>query len=420
MRTALFSILLAVGCTTGPEIVKEPVPGRDDLAMFTLHTSINDGLSEEITLTAPEGISSVLFEIRGDKGLYQLTRFRTPRGELIEGAAYQTRFAREVPGLVDWLYPNTPKLSLEPGEYKFTLYGENKGGDRIDEDIEIRIYAKKQQSFDTCGIHLDFLIDANALAAEDFDAAVDRMVVWANDLYAPRGVQILDYSITKINLPNPRFNVNETDTVMGQIDDVLRQARSTGTARKDSVHVVVVRTIGGSEPSGYAMGLPGPFDADRPNAAVLVSTDAYTDGQGQLNVDGLASTVAHEVGHFMGLYHTSESSGNAHDPIDDTPSCGDGACSPEFEKNIMTGGGGESRNIFTAGQAFVVKQHPLCIPTEFAPPMPKTCTLSCNAPQTCSIVGGDQACRPACDPDVTNSCTTGMCKPDDMGTFVCQ
>ena len=408
-----------VGCMTPDDgFTDVPIEGREDLSQRIINTRIVDGLSEEITINAPEGLQSVLMEVRGGKGLYFLQKFKTPSGELIEGGTYTTRFAREVPGLVDWLYPNSPTLSMESGEYKIRLLGETTDGDRLTEDVEIRLYAKKQTGIDTCGIHLDFLVDENAIDNSQFELAVDRMAAWVNNLYATKGIRILDYSISPISLPNPNFNVDDTTTVMGQIDDVLRQARSSGSARADSVHVVVVRNIGGSEPSGYAMGLPGPFDADRSNAAVLVSTDAYTDSDNLLDVEGLGSTVAHEVGHFMGLYHTSESNGAQHDPIPDSPQCDGGICSPEFEKNIMSSGGGASRDSVTNGQAFVMKQHPLCAPTQFEVNVP-TCDLSCDAPNTCSVVDGAKECRPACDPDAPE-CATGTCAPDDMGTFVCR
>jgi len=131
-------------------------------------------------VTAPEGLQSVLMEVRGNRGLYYLTKFQTPSGDLIEAGRYSTRFAREVPGLVDWLYPNTPTLSMEAGEYRLLLRGETTDGAKLNEDIEVRFYTKKQQDFDTCGVHLDFLVDNQAIDSADFEAALDRAVVWVN------------------------------------------------------------------------------------------------------------------------------------------------------------------------------------------------------------------------------------------------
>jgi len=421
MRTShlLATMFFVTGCMTpeGAEVLT--VDGRDDLAVHVFHARIENGLSNELVLNAPDGLQSVLMEVRGDKGLYYLTKFETPKGDLIEGAKYMTRFAREVPGLVDWLYPNTPTLEMEGGEYRILLRGETPGGGRVDEDVEIRLYTKQKQDFDTCGIHLDFLIDKQAIDAADFEIALDRAVVWVNNLYAPMGLRVLDYQITQITLPRPNFEADKAESVTKDVDNVLAQARNSGSARSDSVHVIVVRSIGGSEPAGYAMGLPGPFDADRSNAAVLVSTDAYTDGQGFLDVDGLSSTIAHEVGHYLGLYHTSEANGAQHDPLPDTAECTGSSCSTAFEKNIMTAGGGANRLALTSDQAFVMRQHPLCTPKDFStqPPM---CALNCTAPETCSILEGVSECRTACDPDAPSCITGTMCKPDDMGTFVCQ
>ena len=35
----------------------------------------------------------------------------------------------------------------------------------------------------------------------------------------------------------------------------------------------------------------------------------------------LGQTIAHEGGHFLGLFHTTEAKGTSHDPLPDTPEC---------------------------------------------------------------------------------------------------
>jgi hypothetical protein len=49
---------------------------------------------------------------------------------------------------------------------------------------------------------------------------------------------------------------------------------------------------------------------------------------GTCGSDTVAYTAAHEVGHFLGLYHTTEVLGNAFDPLVDTPRCPCATCRP--------------------------------------------------------------------------------------------
>ena len=46
----------------------------------------------------------------------------------------------------------------------------------------------------------------------------------------------------------------------------------------------------------------------------------YDNGSG-LNNQLLGETAGHEMGHFLGLFHPSESAGTLFDPIADTPQC---------------------------------------------------------------------------------------------------
>jgi hypothetical protein len=44
--------------------------------------------------------------------------------------------------------------------------------------------------------------------------------------------------------------------------------------------------------------------------------------------DSVAYIIAHEAGHFLGLYHTTEQTGDSFDPISDTRTCACTACAP--------------------------------------------------------------------------------------------
>ena len=208
--------------------------------------------------------------------------------------------------------------------------------------------------------------------------------------------------------------------------------------RTESIHILFVRSIGGSgeeatdgfNPLGYSMGLPGPYDVDQPNAAVLLGSDQYIDFSGELDIDGLTSSLAHELGHYMGLYHTSEKDGKDHDPIADTLQCSETfSCEEEFEFNIMTSafwlsGPQSKRHKFTEQQGAVIRRHPLCIPMAVERPVePAECETECEAPDTCAEINGLESCKRACTPDDPQTCmagAAGSCMVDDLGTFVCR
>ncbi len=73
---------------------------------------------------------------------------------------------------------------------------------------------------------------------------------------------------------------------------------------------------------GFAAGIPGPIGIHGTvGSGVVIGVDSHRDGGGNINIDTLGETMAHEVGHQLGLFHTTESEGTDHDFLPDTPEC---------------------------------------------------------------------------------------------------
>ena len=98
------------------------------------------------------------------------------------------------------------------------------------------------------------------------------------------------------------------------------------TAEHTALNLFVVDTISHSGiPTGViglSAGLPGPFNRDGTIVSGTLAEYNPLDTNGTI----LGFTLAHEFGHFVGLWHTSQtnSAGSAiigHDPIADTGSC---------------------------------------------------------------------------------------------------
>ncbi|MGZ3443119.1 MAG: hypothetical protein ACXVDD_26540 [Polyangia bacterium] len=357
MKRAL-ALCLVAGCAAqldAPTV--DAVPGRQDVTVLSYRAHVKGGLSEPVTIDLPAGVDAALVEIAGDSGEFRLAQLTTPSGrDVVESGGFVTRDAREVDGLVDWLYPNSPALAARVAT-----------------------------------------------------------------LYAQAGVAVADYTAATLHLGgSSELPLDGGKLTLPSLQALQAAVRAAG-ARPEALHLVVVRALddGNGPVAGYALGLPGPFAAARPTAAVLVSAAPFASpSTGVLDTEAMGVTCAHEIGHYLGLYHTSERDGGQHDPIGDTPECAGTSACPDAS-NVMFWTGGGARSKLTAGQGAVMRLHPL-VAAAAAPVVPAAdCADACNAGDSCVVLAGQSVCATACDPQ-NLPCTSGRCAPSDDGTFVCR
>lgn len=361
-RLFVITVVLGVavqGCTPDSSVTYEE---NDRLVVATTHTLLTEGLSERVTIDVPDGTESLLIEVSGDSGYYFLTEMVTPSGrDLVEAAVLVTRVAREIPGYVSWQYPANEIGGIEAGSYQFLVRAEKRDGSRLEEDtLTMTVYMRKSSSVAQCNLPLDFIVATDAIAAEDVDESIERLAIGVSEFFAPVNVNVPQYGVSRVHFPTMTVeeegDLGETAMALGSI---LTDALSNDRAREDAIHVFIVRSMG-TGLNGYSMGLPGPASGDWPSSGVLVSTTSFATGN-VLSPEMMSVSTAHEIGHYLGLYHTSERD-TFHDPISDTPECDQsGFCSEEgFERNLMTPGGSPDRYIVTPGQGNVLRRHPLC------------------------------------------------------------
>jgi hypothetical protein len=130
----------------------------------------------------------------------------------------------------------------------------------------------------------------------------------------------------------PYANVAEADlgTMVATAGSVL-SAESSGKA----VNIFLVNTIENSYSLlGISGGIGGPPAHGLPNSGVVVSTfgklDQYNPSCSvppcslakiEYDFADLEQTIAHEIGHYLGVNHPTEGSGDEHDFVPDTPVC---------------------------------------------------------------------------------------------------
>jgi hypothetical protein len=209
--------------------------------------------------------------------------------------------------------------------------------------------------------------EVTAETAEEHPRII-QMLANFSTIYEGAGI-----SVGTVNYLNAAEDLPQSvETTLGIDSDLSMLFQSTAGAPA-GVNVFFVSSIFKTELKngqtgivlGIAGGIPGPpFPAHgSPHSGVAISWDD-TFGEN----DKMGSVLAHEIGHYLGLYHTTEQSipGNPeltqHDPIADT--------AEDDPDNLMfwAAAGGTA---LSPGQAYVMLRHPsvwLSAPNETSDP----------------------------------------------------
>jgi hypothetical protein len=122
------------------------------------------------------------------------------------------------------------------------------------------------------------------------------------------------------------------------------------------LNVFLVRSLTSSVAAGEVVGvdgtIPGPSTFGGTGASgAAVSTQNLRWGRSSCTgggfrigcgADETAYVLAHEAGHFLGLYHVTEAGGTAFDPLRDTPMCPCDTCKPASATATCGRGAGAS------------------------------------------------------------------------------
>ena len=117
------------------------------------------------------------------------------------------------------------------------------------------------------------------------------------------------------------------DTFLAYDDSNSLRATVVNAERTRAVNVFVVQDYASSDGTlGEAGGIPGPLGLQGVDGAgVIVALDAHKTASGAVDTQLLGEVIAHEVGHQLGLFHTTESDGSRSEPLADTPACPESA-----------------------------------------------------------------------------------------------
>lgn len=335
-------------------------------------------LSETLRLQVPSravGVA-ILADGHGDD-LMIIGEMKDPKGRTLYD--FQDPFGSNVrffpsEGTLTQFLPSSPRAVPQAGTYSMRFIKEGRG-----RGVNVRALFKLSDG-DPQGGRLDvnfFFAGAKGISAgsakgdADFQRAVDTM----RQIYAQQDIEL--GQVSYCDLPKQERDIyGVIDSIDGINSELSRLFVTSGRAADlgcnpgRALNFFLVEEIVGGR-AGYIIlgisgGIPGPPGVHGTTQSGVAATMMGF----RRNPVQLGQTLAHEGGHYLGLFHTTEAEGNAFDPLSDTPECTiasdrnrDGIvdydeCKGKGRENLMFWAAGDDAEQLSADQGFVLSRNP--------------------------------------------------------------
>jgi hypothetical protein len=350
-------------CVPNPGVGTEnPQPGDLPFEIVCDGTFVEAGAFQgefdrhELRFTLSEGTTSfLLVPYTGAAPLYPV-EIEGPNGTLNLFADYP--FALSNPSFLinvtPLMVPQAPQFSdfVSGGDYKVTMAAQgglcfyvlskSDPGGRI--DLNVHLVGARGITASTAGEH------------EGFQRALSTF----SAIYGTQGVTLRNVRYLDVDDDTARRYtvVRSHEAVFKLVATSRKPSDDPDDVLSINVFLVDQFAIEGGGVLGVSAGLPGAagFHGGRGSGLVFAASVLRSP-------ELLGQVLAHEVGHYLGLFHTSESGGARYDPLEDTPECSPqqwrnfGGC-PDLT-NLMFPFAGNGHIEVTDGQGSVFHANPL-------------------------------------------------------------
>jgi hypothetical protein len=349
----------ALGVHQVGDVVHFEVPANT--GGVSIISQASSGVVENVTLSPggayPNVVAPTLLTTPGGATLYNdMAALPTDDAGVPQGAGWQVWFqsfpqmtaAMTLPNTTAALqtasggYPaGTWSVTVSDLAYECAQYSNCSGGSSGGRyDITV---VTQPQPYATGTVDLAFYLVTSALTAQQAltDPHVHRMLSTLGSIYAGAGLCLGTLTFYDVPAWARALYATGVDVTKTGPCDELHQLFTLSKAGNALNFFLVDALIQPSDPNAYIVGLDGTIPAPSSvggtlNSGAVVNFSDYAagagcggspnyafqaDGGSACGADVTAYTIAHEGGHWLGLYHTTEQDGTGVDPLSDTPVC---------------------------------------------------------------------------------------------------
>ena len=320
---------------SGVSSAKTNIDGLNTTISEITQTVGSDGLLAGFFVVPEDGVSFLLSIFLGSNYNIKFYSLTDPSGKDILSASSTPNLYDAssgnigTPGYANVLVPQSPDFSAKAGTWTFKAYTNDR--------VSIALRTGSTPSAAT--ITIQPYITGTTWSAGDISAALSVM----SGIYSANGITLT-------------FNdtITISDTQYAEVSGTFTNSTTSALVSQgvtEGVNLFFIEDYSDSESLGNAAGIPGSMGIANSWNGVLNSLSAHASGT-TLDSQLLGETAAHEMGHQLGLFHTTESGGTVFDILTDTAECLNST--KDFDRNgkmsaeECEGYGGENLMFWTA------------------------------------------------------------------------
>lgn len=338
---AVLMVLSVAGCDVVEEIFEQLVV--HDLRTTTSTEQTSNDASAWFNVKVEEGETSMLLTATPGSGQYHVyfDELYDPDGKLVLDGdeafySFETLTYGIWPDAVTSL--NWPILNIHPElkqgrwQVKVTSLDADSWSYKGGVDVKLRSQFSKDPSFDSGEVIVNVIYTGGTEDDPEVVDAVEYALSHWKDIYAQAGLTVVFEETVyqkNINLEPPSY---------GSGDEYTELSKEADLGVLSLVLVPEFTGAGGAWTLGLAGGIPGPL-VSTDYSAVAVNVTAHMGNNLQFSDQDkriFAETMAHEIGHYMGLFHPVEDDWQTVDALADTPDCtSESSCESQLASNLM-------------------------------------------------------------------------------------